>query len=52
MYGSDASVALKAESNIMVALIVPDLVSSHGIARAHIDTIEYKYKLIWSYIYE
>lgn len=49
-YGSDASAALRAGSNIKHALIGPGVHASHAWERTHMDGLTNTYKLLYSYL--
>ncbi|GFN31737.1 M42 family metallopeptidase [Paenibacillus xylaniclasticus] len=51
-YGSDASAALRAGSNIRAALIGPGVHASHGMERTHIDAIVNTAALLLAYMME
>ncbi|WP_461479525.1 M42 family metallopeptidase [Paenibacillus sp. PvR148] len=51
-YGSDASAALRAGSNIRAALIGPGVHASHAMERTHIEAIEQTTALLAAYVTE
>jgi Cellulase M and related proteins len=51
-YGSDASAALQAGSNIRAALIGPGVHASHGMERTHRDAIFHTAALLLAYVME
>ncbi|WP_127530477.1 M42 family metallopeptidase [Paenibacillus kobensis] len=51
-YGSDASAALRAGSNIRAALIGPGVHASHGMERTHADAVVNTAALLLAYIME
>jgi len=51
-YGSDASAALRAGSNVRAALIGPGVHASHGMERTHADAIVNTAALLLAYIME
>ena len=51
-YGSDASAALRAGSNIRAALIGPGVHASHALERTHLEGLENTAKLVFAYLTE